>query len=332
MKRRLYNSIIHPEDLTKIRHETDQRRYGISSSYQVRLFKKDGEVRSVRISAIPSSDDEGIVEGTVVIVTDITERVKAEQEVLQLNQELAQRVEERTAELRAVNKELEAFAYSVSHDLRAPLRSIDGFSQAVLEDYANSVDDTGKDYLKRIRSGATNMSKLIDDVLSLSRVTRADMERIDVNLSKLGEEAVLDLREAEPNRKVKTIINAQMSAHCDKRLMRIVLQNLLGNAWKFTRLTDDAMIELGVQHTDGEMVYFVRDNGVGFDKEQNEKLFKPFQRLHKADEFEGSGIGLATVQRVIDRHGGRIWAESQMDKGTTFYFTLKTTKEETKIE
>jgi len=325
-------SIIHPEDLPRIRGETELRRKGISSAYQVRVVRRDGDVRNVRISAIPSRDDEGIVEGTVAIVTDITERMKAEQEVLQLNRELAQRVEERTAELRAVNKELEAFAYSVSHDLRAPLRSIDGFSQAVLEDYADSVDDTGKDYLQRIRLGATNMSKLIDDVLGLSRVTRADMERIDVNLSKLGEEAILDLREAEPDRKVKTIINSQISARCDKRLMRIVLQNLLGNAWKFTRLTDDAMIELGVQHIDGEMVYFVRDNGVGFDKGQNEKLFKPFQRLHKADEFEGSGIGLATVQRVIDRHGGRIWAESQMDKGTIFYFTLKTAKEVAKIE
>ncbi|MCK5152373.1 MAG: PAS domain S-box protein, partial [Candidatus Thorarchaeota archaeon] len=195
-------SIIHPEDLTLTIAETELRRKGISSAYQMRLVRKDGKVRTVRVSAIPSRDDEGIVEGTVVIVTDITERVKAEQEVRQLNEELVQRVEERTAELQAVNKELEAFAYSVSHDLRAPLRTIDGFSAAILEDYSNDVDATGLDYLQRIRNGAQGMSNLIDAILSLSKVTRSEMDRIDVNLSKLAEEAIIELRETESDREV----------------------------------------------------------------------------------------------------------------------------------
>ncbi|MDF1538769.1 MAG: ATP-binding protein, partial [Candidatus Thorarchaeota archaeon] len=198
--------------------------------------------------------------------------------------------------------------------------------------YGDLVDETGKDYLHRIRTSAINMSELIDDVLSLSRVTRAEMERIDVNLSKLAEEAVLELRDAEPHRQVRTIINEGIIARCDKRLMRIVLQNLIGNSWKFTGSTDAALIELGVQEIDDEKVYYVRDNGVGFDAGQNEKLFKPFQRLHKGDEFEGSGIGLATVHRVIVRHGGRIWAESEVNESTTFFFTLATTKEVTEIE
>ena len=316
-------SIIHPEDLTLTIAETELRRKGISSAYQMRLVRKDGKVRTVRVSAIPSRDDEGIVEGTVVIVTDITERVKAEQEVRQLNEELVQRVEERTAELQAVNKELEAFAYSVSHDLRAPLRTIDGFSAAVLEDYSDDVDATGLDYLQRIRNGAQGMSNLIDAILSLSKVTRLEMDRVDVNLSKLAEEAIIELRETESDREVSVDIQEDIVMRCDKRSMRVVLQNIIGNAWKYTKNRSDPRIDVGVLQSNGEDIFFVKDNGVGFDPEQKEKLFKPFQRLHRADDFEGSGIGLATVKRVIARHGGRIWAESQEGMGSTFYFTLK---------
>ena len=318
-------NLIHPDDLPRLKMETHLRMEGVSSSYQLRMIRKDGDERVVRISAIPSRDDDGHVEGAVAIMTDMTERVRAEREVRQLNEELAQRVEDRTAELAAANRELEAFAYSVSHDLRAPLRIIDGFSQAILEDYADALDDTGKDYLTRIRAGAVNMAKLIEDILSLSRVTRAEMERVDVNLSTLAQEVVSDLVEAEPDRKVTTDIQKDLIARCDKRLMRVVLQNLIGNSWKYTKNVEDAKIEFGHAILNSESVFFVKDNGAGFDMEYSDKLFKPFQRLHKADEFEGSGIGLATVMRIITRHGGRIWAEAEKDSGATFFFTLEAT-------
>ncbi len=319
-------SVIHPDDVGKIRAETEIRKQGTSSAYQVRMVRKDGDIRNVRISAIPSRDDEGNIEGTVAIITDITERVRAEREVRQLNKELAQRVEERTAELQAANKELESFAYSVSHDLRAPLRSIDGFSNAILEDYYDALDDTGKDYLTRIQRGATGMSNLIDAILNLSRVTRASMDRVDVNLSTLAHEAILELKEGDPEREMSVEIQDEIVTRCDKRLMRVVLQNLISNSWKFTKTIPSPRIEFGEIEEEGERVYYVKDNGVGFSMDDKEKLFKPFQRLHKADEFEGSGIGLATVERVIARHGGLIWAESQVGVGTTFYFTLKTTE------
>ncbi len=312
--------LIHPDDVETIRRETESRRYGISSTYQVRMIRKDGEERIVRISAIPSRDDTGEVEGTVAFISDITERVHAEEEVRKLNQELTRRVKERTAELEAANKELEAFAYSVSHDLRAPLRIIDGFSQAVLEDYSKSLDEVGKDYLNRIRSGAINMADLIEDILGLSRVARTEMERVDVNLSRLAEEVVTELTEMDPERSVELTIEPDIIARCDKRLMRVVLQNLLGNSWKFTSTKKNPQIRFGRKE---EGVYFIKDNGVGFNMEYIEKLFKPFQRLHGIDEFEGSGIGLATVMRIINRHGGRIWAEAEQDVGATFYFTLQ---------
>ncbi|MCK5152430.1 MAG: GHKL domain-containing protein, partial [Candidatus Thorarchaeota archaeon] len=219
--------------------------------------------------------------------------------------------------------ELEAFAYSVSHDLRAPLRTIDGFSAAVLEDYSDDVDATGLDYLQRIRNGAQGMSNLIDAILSLSKVTRLEMDRVDVNLSKLAEEAIIELRETESDREVSVDIQEDIVMRCDKRSMRVVLQNIIGNAWKYTKNRSDPRIDVGVLQSNGEDIFFVKDNGVGFDPDQKEKLFKPFQRLHRADDFEGSGIGLATVKRVIARHGGRIWAESQEGMGSTFYFTLK---------
>ncbi|MHA1907336.1 MAG: PAS domain S-box protein [Candidatus Thorarchaeota archaeon] len=320
--------LIHDEDRGIITSETDRRREGVSSTYQIRIKRKDGDLRTVRVSAVPSRDVEGNVEGTVAIINDITERVRAEREVRQLNEELSQRVEERTAELQAVNKELEAFAYSVSHDLRAPLRSIDGFSNAVIEDYYDAIDDTGKDYLDRIRNGAKGMSNLIDAILSLSKVTRANMDRVDVNLSTLSEEVIIELKGSDPEREVIVDIQDNMVMRCDKRLMRIVLQNLIGNSWKFTQSNPLPRIDVGIVDSEGEQVFYVKDNGVGFEMDDKEKLFKPFQRLHKADEFEGSGIGLATVQRAIARHGGRIWAESREGTGTTFFFTLKMVPEE----
>lgn len=253
------------------------------------------------------------------------ERIKVAEksrEVEILNLELEQRVKERTSELQATNAELEAFSYSVSHDLRAPLRSIDGFSAALVEDYGESFDAMGKNYLERIRVNSQTMADLIDGLLTLSRLTRAEMRRETVNLSEISADIIQQMRERDPQRKVNALVAPNLIAQGDGRLLRNVLENLLGNAWKFTAKTENARIEFGVTQEEGQTVYFVRDNGAGFDMTYSDKLFGAFQRLHGTKEYEGTGIGLATVQRIVRRHGGRIWAEGQVDAGATFYFTL----------
>jgi signal transduction histidine kinase len=237
--------------------------------------------------------------------------------------ELEQRVALRTVQLEATNKELEAFSYSVSHDLRAPLRSIDGFSQALLEDYAPRLDAAGRDCLQRVRVATQRMAELIDDLLQLSRVTRAEMHREPVDLSALAAETVAALRHAHPERTVKTRIEPNLSTDADPRLLRVLLNNLLGNAWKFTGRRTDACIELVLAGREkGRPVFSVSDNGAGFDPAHANKLFKAFQRLHSPADFPGTGIGLATVQRIVNRHGGRVWAEGQVEEGATFYFTV----------
>ncbi len=228
----------------------------------------------------------------------------------------------RTAELAAVNRELEAFAYSVSHDLRAPLRSIDGFSQALLEDYAEMLDARGQDYLRRVRAAAKRMGRLIDDLLQLSRLTRRVMHRRSVNLSDMVRQIAEDLAGQEPERQVEWVIAPDVTAVGDPHLLQVALENLLGNAWKFTSKHPTARIEFGVMQKEGRTVYYVRDDGAGFDMAYADKLFGAFQRLHGLAEFEGTGIGLATVQRIIHRHGGQVWAEGEVEKGATFYFTL----------
>ncbi|MFW9883767.1 MAG: PAS domain S-box protein [Candidatus Thorarchaeota archaeon] len=280
--------------------------------------EEDQVIRAVRTSIFP------VLPGMIAVsFLDLTDRVRAEREVRRLNEQLNKLVEERTAELASANKELEAFAYTVSHDLRAPLRTMDGFSQALLEDYKETLDNTGKDYLERIRRAAIRMAGQIDDILDLSRVTRLEMDRVSVNLSLMAEEVIKDLRESDPERNPRIVIEEGLRNRCDRRLMRAALQNLLSNAWKFTSSVDEPIIEFGSVDVEGESVYYVKDNGAGFEMEFAERLFKPFQRLHKADEFEGSGIGLATVERAISRHGGRVWAEGETGKGATFYFTLR---------
>jgi two-component system sensor histidine kinase/response regulator len=228
------------------------------------------------------------------------------------------------AALEAANKELESFSYSVSHDLRAPLRSIDGFSQALLEDYADKLDEEGKDHLQRVRASTQRMAELIDDMLNLSRMTRSEMRLEAVNLSTVAKTVAAELQRSQPDRRVEFVIAEGVVANGDSGLLRVVLENLLGNAWKFTGKHSEAKIEFGISLQNGNSAYFVRDNGSGFDMAYAGKLFGAFQRLHDAREFPGTGVGLATVQRVIHRHGGQVWAESEVEKGATFYFTLST--------
>ena len=238
------------------------------------------------------------------------------------NTELELRVAQRTSELEAINKELEAFSYSVSHDLRAPLRSIDGFSNKILKDYSNLFDDQGKDYFNRIMNASRHMGRLIDDLLKLARISRIDMNMEEIDLSAIAQSIVRELKESNPERMANIYIQDNMIIAGDRNLIHIALQNLLGNAWKYSKNKTETEIEFSTIQKDKQVVYFIRDNGAGFDMRYVDKLFGAFQRLHSISEFEGTGIGLATVQRIIRRHQGTIWAESEVDKGTTFFFTL----------
>lgn len=240
----------------------------------------------------------------------------------QAHDEMEQRVQERTTQLAVANKELEAFAYSVAHDLRAPLRSIDGFSLALLEDCAGRLDSDGKDYLGRVRAATQRMSVLIDDLLNLSRVARSEMQKEILNLSAVARSVAAELQKGEPDRQVEFVIQENLLANGDLRLLRIAIDNLLGNAWKYTARHSRARIEFGRSEQGGRTVYFVRDDGAGFDPQYAGRLFGAFQRLHSTSEFPGTGVGLATVQRIIHRHGGEIWAQAAIDKGATFFFML----------
>lgn len=275
------------------------------------------------MSSAPIRNLDGTIIGGVSMFWDITARKQAEQKIRGINQDLEQRVKERTAQLEATNRELEAFSYSVSHDLRAPLRGIDGFSQALLMFYQDQLDERGKHYLERIRANSLRMGELIDDLLGLSRVTRTEMHCTQVDLSAIAGEIMADLCQTAPERNVEFINTPELIANGDARLLRIVLENLLNNAWKYTCRESLAEISFGaIEQKDGKLAYFVRDNGAGFDMAYADKLFGAFQRLHSEGEFPGSGIGLATVQRIIHKHGGQVWAESAINQGATFYFTL----------
>ena len=314
--------LLPPEIVDELSEVRARRQSGetVPEQYQTTLVGKDGTSYTAELGT--RVIDYAGRPALSVVIRDITERKRAEDEVRRLNEELEQRVIERTTQLQAVNKELEAFAYSVSHDLRAPLRSIDGFSQVLMEDYTDKLDEEGKDYLQRVRSASQRMGELIDDILSLSRVTRGEMRYEAVDLSTLAETIRTELQQSQPERQVEFIITPGLVAKGDSHLLRAALDNLLGNAWKFTKARAPARLEFGMVKNNGQLAYFVRDNGVGFDMAYADKLFGAFQRLHSPSEFEGTGIGLATVQRIIHRHGGNIWAESVVNQGTTFYFTL----------
>ncbi|MBT0663206.1 hypothetical protein KI809_02735 [Geobacter pelophilus] len=259
-----------------------------------------------------------LLETNRILTEEINSRAAAQEEISWLNEDL----QRRTQALENANNELESFSYSVSHDLRAPLRHIEGFSRLLMEECEGNLDEHGKEYLHRVCKATKRMSMLIDDLLNLSKVTRGGMNCQYVDITKLGNEVVSDLRELQPERQVAFTIGEGMTAWGDLHLLRIVLVNFLGNAWKYTSKNDAAAVEFGCKTEDGEQVFFVKDNGVGFDMTYADRLFGTFQRLHHANEFEGTGIGLATVRRIISRHEGRTWGEGQPGIGSTFYFTL----------
>jgi signal transduction histidine kinase len=286
----------------------------------------EGKDYSIRAKVV-SDDELGLLAGAFNdMLAEIQGRDTAlrtsEGRLRHLNAGLEQRVAARTAELQTSNKELEAFSYSVSHDLRAPLRAIDGFSKALLEDCGDALGETGTLHLDRVRNAAKHMGLLIDDLLNLARLSRAELRRAPVDLGVVGKEIAASLAEGQPERQVSFVVAPNLAAEGDAQLLRVVLDNLLRNAWKFTSKRPNARIELGQTGTNGKRVFFVADDGAGFDMAHANLLFAPFQRLHRQSEFEGTGVGLATVQRIIHRHGGRLWAEGAVGNGATFYFTL----------
>lgn len=253
------------------------------------------------------------------LLSNIKERREAEEEVKKLNRELERRI----SELEEVNKELESFSYSVSHDLRSPILGIQGFSELLVEDYSNVMDSRGADFLQRVLTSAKRMSQIIDSLLALSRVARIEMCHEDVDLTEMARAISSEFSQRHPESHVKLVIENGIVANGDARLLRIVMENLLSNAWKYTSKQPNPRIEFGmIKEKDETRVYYVRDNGAGFNMAKANRLFAPFERLHSAEEYPGTGVGLATVQRIINRHGGRIWAESEVGKGTVFYFTL----------
>jgi len=316
---------VHPDDRELVAKAVDETLSG-KKAYSIdhRIVLRDGAEKIVHEQGEVIFDESGRAVEMSGTVQDITGRKRAEEEVRKLNTELEQRVAGRTKELQAAYQELESFSYSVAHDLRSPLRIIDGFSRILLKDYDESLDSTGRDYLARVQGASKRMGQLIDALLKLSHVMRTGITREEVDLSAIASNVAEELRKSQPERRAAFVIKEGLLVKADPSLLRLVLENLIGNAWKFTSKKEEAAIEVGMETAaDGSAVYFVRDNGAGFDMKYSDRLFNPFQRLHGEMEFPGTGIGLATVQRIIQRHGGRIWAVGQKDRGATFHFTLQ---------
>ena len=303
--------------------ELMQTNNGIVKNHEAALRHKDGSHVWVSTNAHYYYDANNNIQGVEGTTRDISELKKAHEELHKHQDRLENVIEERTLDLEAANRELESFSYSVSHDLRSPLRSIDGFSQILIEDYGSQLDENFRDHLQRIRSGAQRMGRLIDDLLKLSRVSRGGLNRQTINLSSIAEEIADGLRQSNTQRTAEITIQPGLVTNADYGLLRVVLENLFANAWKYTQYNKNStLIEFGSEQQNGNTVYIIKDNGAGFDMTYANKLFGAFQRLHRLEEYEGSGIGLATVNRIIQRHGGKVWAESEPGKGATFYFTL----------
>ncbi|HSN17999.1 MAG TPA: ATP-binding protein [Gammaproteobacteria bacterium] len=315
----------HPEDLEVLERFIGEASRGRQApDIELRLWQAaSGQYRIVSLRPVAVHDGAGEFREWIGTVSDIDDRRRAEEEIYRLNQELEERVRDRTRKLEEINGELEAFSYSVSHDLRAPLRAMDGFSQRLLQDYGPQLDSQAKGYLDRIRNGASRMGQLIEDLLSLSRITRLQLNRVDVDVSALAQQVLHELQQRDPERKVDTSVWDGVRVDADVRLVRVALENLLGNAWKFSSKTEHPRVEFGMMQEGERKVMFVRDNGAGFDMAYADKLFGPFQRLHGMHEFPGTGIGLATVHRIVTRHGGDIWCQAKPGGGATFFFTLQ---------
>ncbi|MEZ5428556.1 MAG: PAS domain-containing protein [Pyrinomonadaceae bacterium] len=312
-------SFIHPDDLDKVKKV--QRDLGFGKDVpenDFRIVRKDGKVRIIQAKRKIIFDEDGNPGKVIGTMQDVTEDVESFNLIKRLNSDLR----ERTHQLELINQEMEAFSYSVSHDLRAPLRALDGFSQALLEDYGKSLDEQGKKYLSYLRQSSQKMGELIDDLLKLSRATRAQLKREEIDLSLLAKNVVRELRAIDGDREAEFVIADDLKVEGDEHLIRIVLENLFSNAWKFSSKNPRARIEFGKELQEGGEAFFLRDNGAGFNMDYEAKLFQPFQRLHDAKDFEGTGIGLALVQRIINRHGGKIWAVGQEGQGAVFYFTI----------
>ncbi len=315
---------LHPEDRAANNEISLQAQRGeIEYDTEFRVVWPDGSIHWLKADGLVIRDAAGRPLRMVGVNYDITDKKSAENEIRQLNATLEQRVRERTAQLESANKELESFAYSVSHDLRAPLRGIDGWSLALAEDYADQLDEKACQYIHLVRSETQRMGQLIDDLLRLSRLSLSEMMVGWVDLSAKARAIAERLQAAQPERQVECIIQPGLATQGDARLLEIMLTNLLSNAYKFTGKQPQARIELGQLTLEGKPTYFIRDNGVGFNMAYAKNLFGAFQRLHRQSEFPGTGIGLATAQRIIHRHGGSIWAEARPNAGATFYFTLK---------
>lgn len=316
-----YLDCMHPEDRERALETRNAQDALMEHQDEYRVIHEDkstGWLATVNKTVPAENGEPDHIAGVVI---DITEMKSMQRALQEMNQTLEKRVDGRTTELQAAYKELEMFSYTVSHDLRAPLRAIDGFSKVLLDDYAGVLDDTGQRYLQRVVAGAGRMGELIDDLLNFAHISQVSLHRKKVDLGLLAHEVISGLQADQPERQVGIKIGSNLKALADPRLTAVVLNNLLGNAWKFTKGREKACIEFGSLEGE-EGTFYVKDNGAGFDMAYAGKLFQPFQRLHDHSKFEGTGIGLATVQRVVERHGGRIWAEASVDRGAAFYFTL----------
>jgi light-regulated signal transduction histidine kinase (bacteriophytochrome) len=295
---------------------------GESWTGEITMVAKNGRQFPVALRADAVTDDKGKIIGLIGIYTDITARKQVEEQLRQLNEELEARVSSRTAQLETINKELESFSYMVSHDLRAPLRAIDGFSRIVLEEYTGELPGEGKRYLSLVRDNVSQMKALIDNLINFSHMSRKSLNIVPVHPADIAREAFDDLRNEHAGRVVNIEIANLPPCRADPVMLKLVYINLISNALKFTRKGQESRIEIGSFRKNGQNVYFVRDNGIGFDMRYLPKLFAVFQRLHPVKEYEGSGLGLAIVQRIIHRHGGDVWAEAEIDRGATFFFTI----------